>query len=162
MELINRPRRLRANPSIRKMVRETRLSKAALIYPICVEEGCGIVTPIPSLEGQTRYSPDTLHLELEKVRKAGVPAVLLFGIPAHKDQYGSSAWAENGVVQQALRAAKRDFPDLYLITDVCNMGVKSLSRYLNQYEAAEEKAKDIAKRLIGLESHLAQDVQPYL
>ena len=119
MELINRPRRLRANPSIRKMVRETRLSKAALIYPIFVEDGCGIVTPIPSLEGQTRYSPDTLHLELEKVRKAGVPAVLLFGIPAHKDQYGSSAWAENGVVQQALRAAKRDFPDLYLITDVC-------------------------------------------
>ncbi len=119
MEMLIRPRRLRNNPLIRGMVRETRVSKSALVYPVFVKEGSGIVDPIASLEGQFHYSPDTLHLELEKVRKAGVPAVMLFGLPAHKDESGSSAWDENGVVQQALRIAKRDFPDLYLITDVC-------------------------------------------
>ncbi|MCI8650294.1 MAG: porphobilinogen synthase [Anaerotruncus sp.] len=119
MELRNRPRRLRRTPALRGLVRETRLSKDALIYPIFVREGSKIVEPIPSLDGQMRYSPDTLYLELEKVRAAGVSAVMLFGLPAHKDACGSGAWAEDGVVQQALRAVKKDFPDLCFITDVC-------------------------------------------
>ncbi len=119
MELLNRPRRLRANPLIRGMVRETRISKSALIYPIFVREGTGIVEPIPSLPGQFRYSPDTLCQELERVRKAGVPAIMLFGIPDHKDEKGSGAWDENGVVQKALRMAKPQFPEIYFITDVC-------------------------------------------
>ncbi|MEM1483777.1 porphobilinogen synthase [Oscillospiraceae bacterium PP1C4] len=119
MTLLNRPRRLRKTPLIRGMVRETRVSKSALIYPIFVIEGSGIIEPILSLEGQFRYSPDMLHVELEKVRKAGVPAVILFGIPSQKDECGSGAWSPDGVVQQALRIAKQDFPDIYLITDVC-------------------------------------------
>ena len=119
MELIERPRRLRKTPAVRGLVRETRVSKSALVYPIFVKEGRGIAEPIPSLDGQFRYSPDMLHVELEKVREAGVPAVLLFGLPAHKDECGSGAWDDEGAVQLALRRAKRDFPELYLITDVC-------------------------------------------
>ncbi|NBK18398.1 porphobilinogen synthase [Anaerotruncus sp. 1XD42-93] len=114
-----RPRRLRRNPAIRGLVRETRVSKSSLIYPLFVEEGTGIAAPIPSLDGQFRYSPDTLPRALEQVCEAGVPAVMLFGIPAQKDPEGTSAWAENGVVQQALREARARFPELYLITDVC-------------------------------------------
>lgn len=114
-----RPRRLRRNPAIRGLVRETRISKSSLIYPLFVEEGTGIAAPIPSLDGQFRYSPDTLPRALEQVCEAGVPAVMLFGIPAQKDPDGTSAWAENGVVQQALREARARFPELYLITDVC-------------------------------------------
>ena len=114
-----RPRRLRRNPAIRGLVRETRVSKSWLIYPLFVEEGTGIAAPIPSLDGQFRYSPDTLPRALEQVCEAGVPAVMLFGIPAQKDPEGTSAWAENGVVQQALREARARFPELYLITDVC-------------------------------------------
>lgn len=114
-----RPRRLRRNPAIRGLVRETRVSKSSLIYPLFVEEGTGIAAPIPSLDGQFRYSPDTLPRALKQVCEAGVPAVMLFGIPAQKDPEGTSAWAENGVVQQALREARARFPELYLITDVC-------------------------------------------
>lgn len=119
MELLNRPRRLRKNPVIRNMMRETRVSKKSLVYPLFVKEGSNIVEPIPSLEGQFRYSPDKLYLALEQVQKAGVPAVLLFGLPEKKDACGSSAWDSKGPVQEALRVAKRDFPDIYLITDVC-------------------------------------------
>ncbi len=119
MELLNRPRRLRGNASIRGLVRETRVSKQSLIYPMFVREGKGIVEEIPSLYGQLRYSPDTLPQGLEAVAKAGVPAVMLFGIPEHKDPEGSSAWDDHGVVQEALRIARREFPDLYLITDLC-------------------------------------------
>lgn len=119
MELLNRPRRLRKTPVLRAMVRETRVSKDALVYPIFVKEGSGIIEPIPSMEGQFRYSPDKLPVILERVQAAGVPAVLLFGLPLQKDTCGSSAWDENGVVQQALRIGKEAFPSLYFITDVC-------------------------------------------
>lgn len=119
MELLNRPRRLRKSPVIRDMVRETRVSKKSLVYPLFIKEGSGIVEPIPSLEGQFRYSPDKLYLALEQVQKAGVPAVLLFGLSEKKDACGSSAWDSKGPVQEALRIGKRDFPDIYFITDVC-------------------------------------------
>ena len=119
MDMIKRPRRLRGNPALRGMVRETRVDKSSLIYPVFVREGSGVVEEIPSLYGQLRYSPDTLCQGLEEVVKAGVPAVLLFGLPAEKDACGSGAWDENGVVQRALRQARAAFPELYLITDVC-------------------------------------------
>lgn len=119
MELLNRPRRLRGNPVLRSMVRETRVSKSALVYPLFVREGVGIIEEISSLEGQKRYSPDCLQGVLTQLTKAGVNSVLLFGIPAHKDETGSGAWDENGAVQQALRYIKREFPHLYCITDVC-------------------------------------------
>lgn len=119
MDLLQRPRRLRGNQLIRNMVRETRVSKNSLIYPMFVREGKNIKEEIPSLPGQYRYSPDQLLFELEQVQKAGVNSIMLFGIPDHKDECGSSAWAEDGVVQTALRAARERFPELYLVTDVC-------------------------------------------
>ncbi len=119
MNLSIRPRRLRENPVLRGMVRETRLSPDALIYPIFVREGAGVREEIPSLPGQVRYSPDTLPYGLEEMARAGVKSLMLFGIPEKKDELGLAAWQEDGVVQQALRAGKERFPELYFITDVC-------------------------------------------
>ncbi len=119
MNLVQRPRRLRTQPILRKMVRETRVDSSSLIYPLFVKEGKNITEEISAMPGQYRYSVDTLPYELERVSKAGVCAVMLFGIPEKKDELASGAWAENGIVQQALQTAKREFPDLYYITDVC-------------------------------------------
>ena len=117
--MIKRPRRLRDSEILRKMVRETRVDKASLIYPIFVKEGNGICEEIPSMPGQYRYSVDRLAFELENVAKAGVSSVMLFGIPEEKDACGSQAYAEDGIIQKALREAKSRVPDLYYITDVC-------------------------------------------
>lgn len=117
--MIKRPRRLRGSENLRKMVRETRVDKASLIYPIFVKDGSGIKEEIPSMEGQYRYSVDRLSYALEEIREAGVRAVMLFGIPEHKDEQASQAYAADGVIQRALREAKRTFPELYYITDVC-------------------------------------------
>lgn len=119
MDLTNRPRRLRTNETLRSMVRETHVSKASLIYPLFVIEGENIKEEIPSMEGQYRYSVDRVGEELEALSKAGVNNVMLFGIPGYKDEVGSGAYAEDGIVQKALRKAKADFPNLYYITDVC-------------------------------------------
>ena len=119
MELTIRPRRLRTSDTLRRMVRETRVSPDSLIYPLFLVEGENIKEPIPSLEGQWRYSPDRVCEEIEECLNAGVSRVLLFGIPAHKDACGSSAWDPNVVVQQGIRAIKEKFPQCYVITDVC-------------------------------------------
>ena len=119
MDLTIRPRRLRSSDCLRRMVRETRVSPDSLIYPLFLIEGENIVEPIPSLDGQYRYSPDRVGEAVEECLKAGVTRVLLFGIPAHKDACGSSAWDENGVVQQGIRAIKEQYPECYIITDVC-------------------------------------------
>ena len=117
--MIKRPRRLRSKEPLRRMVRETRIDKASLIYPLFVREGEKVREEIPSMPGQYRYSVDRLPEELEQVAKAGVPSVMLFGIPGEKDEQGSQAYAQDGIIQRALREAKRQFPDLYYITDVC-------------------------------------------
>lgn len=119
MELIQRPRRLRGSETLRKMVRETRMDKSSLIYPLFVKEGVGIEEEIPSMPGQYRYSIDRLPYELERLTKAGVGSVMLFGIPEHKDEVGSGAYDSEGIVQRALRSAKKEFPEMYYITDVC-------------------------------------------
>ena len=119
MDLTIRPRRLRTCDTLRRMVRETRVSPDSLIYPLFLIEGENIREPIPSLDGQWRYSPDRVCEEIEECMAAGVKRVLLFGIPAHKDACGSSAWDPNGVVQQGIRAIKEKYPDCYVITDVC-------------------------------------------
>lgn len=119
MDLIQRPRRLRGSETLRKMVRETRMDKSSLIYPLFVKEGTGIEEEIPSMEGQFRYSVDRLPYELERLTKAGVSSVMLFGIPDHKDEVGSGAYASDGIVQRALEEAKKQFPEIYYITDVC-------------------------------------------
>lgn len=119
MEMTHRPRRLRRSPVLRKMVRETRMDKSSLIYPMFVTEGTNIKQEIPTMPGQYRYSVDRLPEALEEVADAGVPSVMLFGIPDHKDACGSGAWAEDGIVQKAFRKAKEAVPELYMIGDVC-------------------------------------------
>ena len=119
MELSIRPRRLRSSDTLRRMVRETRVSPESLIYPLFIVEGENIVEPIPSLDGQWRYSPDRVCEAVAACRAVGVNKVLLFGIPAHKDACGSEAWNPDGVVQQGIRAIKAQYPDCYVITDVC-------------------------------------------
>ena len=116
-----RPRRLRENVTIRRMVRETRLSVDQLIYPVFVVEGQGVKQEISSMPGQYRYSVDLITEELRAVRDAGIPAIIIFGIPdaAAKDSLGSASYDPDGVVCRALRAARRDIPDLALIADVC-------------------------------------------
>ena len=119
-KMIQRPRRLRGNALLRKMVRETRVDKSSLVYPIFVREGRNIQEEIPTMPGQYRYTIDKMPGKLEELKKAGVDSVIFFGIPEEKDEAGSGAYAENGIVQKALREAKRQFgEDLYLITDVC-------------------------------------------
>ncbi len=117
--MIKRPRRIRGNENIRRMVRETRMDKSSLIYPLFVIDGENIEEEIPTMPGQFRYSVDRLPYELERLEMAGVSNLMLFGIPAVKDEAGSQAYAEDGIVQRALREGKKRFPDLYYITDVC-------------------------------------------
>ncbi len=119
MELIQRPRRLRSSVTLRNMVRETRVSPSSLIYPIFVDEQLTGKRAIDSLPGQYQYGLDCVADAVEECIAAGVSSCILFGIPAHKDALGSSAWDENGVVQQAVRIIKKKFPDFYVITDVC-------------------------------------------
>ena len=120
MDMTIRPRRLRGGETIRKMVRETRMDKSSLIYPLFVKEGENQKEEIPTMPGQFRYSLDRMPEKLEELMKAGVDKVMFFGIPDHKDEVGSQAYAEDGIVQKALRKAREEFQEeLYLITDVC-------------------------------------------
>lgn len=115
----DRPRRLRNSPTIRAMVRETRISADTLVYPMFVIEGENIKEEIPTMPGQYRYSIDRMGEVLEEMQDAGVRSVMFFGIPAYKDECGSGAWDENGIVQKTLRYAKKNYPALFYITDVC-------------------------------------------
>jgi len=116
---IHRPRRLRLNTKIRDMVRETTLSLDDLIYPMFVTYGKGVRQKISSMPGCFQLSVDELVKEAEKVYKLGIPAIILFGIPEHKDERGSEAYSPRGVVQNAIKALKDRVSDLVVITDVC-------------------------------------------
>lgn len=116
---IHRLRRLRQHASLRRMVRETQLTPADLIYPLFVTFGENKQEPIASMPGQYRWSVDQLVQEASDAWALGIPAVILFGIPEHKDERGSAAFEENGVIQTAVRALKDRLPDLMVITDVC-------------------------------------------
>ena len=119
MEQIIRPRRLRGGETLRKMVRETRISKASLVYPMFVTEGENIKEEIASMPGQFRYSIERMGEKLSELERAGVTNVMFFGIPKRKDAYGSMAYAEDGIAQKAFARAKQEFPNLYFIGDVC-------------------------------------------
>lgn len=119
MDLLYRPRRLRSSARLRKMVRETRMDKSSLIYPMFVTEGSNIKEEIPSMQGQYRWSVDRMEERLSQLVQAGVGGVMLFGIPEYKDEVGSQAYAEDGIVQKAFRKAKSVCPEMYLIGDVC-------------------------------------------
>jgi len=114
-----RPRRLREKPLLRKLVRETALAVDDLIYPLFAVHGRGVREPITSMPGQFRLSIDELLKECKDAASMGIPGVLLFGLPRDKDPRGSEAYAEDGIIQQAVRAVKDTIPDLLVITDVC-------------------------------------------
>ncbi|HEY5540699.1 MAG TPA: porphobilinogen synthase [Coriobacteriia bacterium] len=114
-----RPRRLRANATIRSMIRETSLSPADLIYPLFVKPGTGLRDEITSMPGQFQLSLDQLPAEIDELKRLGIPAVILFGLPSVKDEVGSEAYDEHGIVQEAIRAIKKHDPEFYVITDVC-------------------------------------------
>ena len=119
MDLTMRPRRLRTSAKLRKMVRETRMDKSSLVYPMFVMEGENKKEEIPTMPGQFRYTIDRMPEILNEMADAGVGSVMLFGIPNHKDEVGSQAYACDGIIQRALEKAKKEVPDLYYIGDVC-------------------------------------------
>jgi len=114
-----RMRRLRRTPSLRAMVRETEVNVQDFIYPLFITYGRGVRQEIAAMPGQYRWSVDLVAAEAEEIARLGIPAVILFGIPEEKDEMGCQAWAEQGVVQEAIRTIKRAVPELVVITDVC-------------------------------------------
>ena len=116
---MDRTRRLRMNEAIRDLVREQHVRIDELIYPMFVIEGENICSPVDSMPGICQYSTDRMWEELERVREAWIPGILIFGIPDHKDEVGSGAYDENGIIQKAVRLIKKKYPDLLVISDVC-------------------------------------------
>ncbi len=116
---VKRLRRLRYSPLIRDMVRETELSKNDFIYPLFVVPGAKVKKPIKSMPGVFQMSVDVVVEECKEVEALGIPAIILFGIPEHKDDVGSEAYDPNGIVQKAIRAIKKEVKNLLVITDVC-------------------------------------------
>jgi len=116
---VTRPRRLRRSAALREMVRETRLAPTDFVYPLFVRHGKGVRTEIGSMPEQFHLSPDTLVEEVGAAVEDGVRAVLLFGIPEAKDERGSEAWDDGAAVQTGVRALKKAYPDVLVITDIC-------------------------------------------
>ena len=114
-----RPRRMRKNENLRRLIRETRLAADNLLYPLFVVPGKGVKKPIASMPGVFQMSADVLVQEVREAREAGLPAVLLFGVPERKDEVASGAFARDGVVQQAIRRIKDKVADILVVTDVC-------------------------------------------
>jgi len=114
-----RPRRLRRNENIRRMVRETQLSVDDLILPLFVTEGTNVRNPIVSMPGHFQFSIDLLVEEVKQVHQMGIPAIILFGIPDNKDPLGKDATSEQGIIQRSIMAIKEAVPDMYVIADVC-------------------------------------------
>lgn len=135
--MIIRPRRLRQNETIRNMIAETAVNAASLVYPMFVVEGEGVKEEIPSMPGQFRFSIDELLKEAATFAAIGLKSVLLFGIPDHKDEMASAAYDDDGVVQRAVRALKANYPDLYVITDVC------LCEYMSHGHCGVVKGNDV-------------------
>jgi len=119
LTLPRRPRRLRASPALRDLVREIRLDPADYVWPLFVSEKVTAPNPVPSMPGVNQWPLDQLLDPVRQAHADGVRSVLLFGIPAHKDEAASGAYAEDGIVQQAVRLLKKALPDLVIITDVC-------------------------------------------
>jgi len=116
---VNRMRRLRKTDTLRRLVRENNVLLDDLIYPLFVTHGLDVKLQVPSMPGVYHFSIDALCREAEEVKSLGIPAVLLFGIPAVKDEFGSEAYAPDGIIQRAVKALKSAVPELVVITDVC-------------------------------------------
>ncbi|MFQ5912903.1 MAG: porphobilinogen synthase [Nitrospinota bacterium] len=119
LPVVHRPRRLRETPALRRMVRETRLDPCDFIHPMFVVPGKGVRQEIPPMPGNDQVSVDLVAEEAGEVLEVGVPAVMLFGIPDSKDEEATGAWAEDGIIQRAIRALKEAHPELVVIADTC-------------------------------------------
>ena len=135
-----RPRRLRRNETVRRMIQETRLSLESLIYPLFVIPGKKAKEPVRAMPGVFRMSVDVLVDEVKDLMELGVRSIILFGIPEKKDHKGTGAWVRSGIVQQAVEAVKKDLPGAYVITDVC------LCEYTSHGHCGliDEKKNDVA------------------
>lgn len=163
MYLLRRPRRLRVNSTIRDMVRETRLCVKDLIYPMFVVPGEGVKDPISSMPGIYHLSIDKLIEEVEEVKKLGIPAIMLFGIPPKKDKIGSEAYNDDGIVQRAIRRIKEVEPSLVVIADIClceytDHGHCGIVK--NGYVQNDESVKLIAKTALSCAKAGADMVAP--
>jgi porphobilinogen synthase len=116
---MNRMRRLRKHPGVRRLVRETQLTSDSFIYPVFICSGSSVDKPVGSMPGVSQWSVDRLAEEAKKIQDQGIPALILFGIPDEKDDVGSSSWRDDGVVQQGLQALKKATPDLVAMVDLC-------------------------------------------
>ncbi len=150
--MYNRTRRLRKSPVIRQLIEETKLSINDFIYPLFIEEGENIESEIPSMPGVKRYSIDTIHKELDEIVTLKIQAVLLFGIPSKKDDEGTETWNDDGIIQQTIRFIKKNYPSLYVITDVCFCEYTSHGHcgVLHQNEVCNDSTlKNIEKQVIS-------------
>ncbi len=150
--MYNRTRRLRKSPVIRQLIEETNLSINDFIYPLFIEEGENIESEIPSMPGIKRYSLDTIHKELDELVTLKIQAVLLFGIPSKKDDEGTETWNDDGIIQQTIRFIKKNYPSLYVITDVCFCEYTSHGHcgVLHQNEVCNDSTlKNIEKQVIS-------------
>jgi porphobilinogen synthase len=138
-----RPRRLRQSDALRRLVRETRLEAGQLVLPLFVRSGRKLRRPINAMPGVFQLSPDELARDAKNAFEAGVPAVLLFGIPDRKDARGSGAYAANGIVQQAVKLLKRELPGLLVITDVC------LCEYMSHGHCGIVQGKAAAAKILN-------------
>ncbi|MGZ3393096.1 MAG: porphobilinogen synthase, partial [Isosphaeraceae bacterium] len=116
---LHRPRRLRAHPRLRELTRESLLTVSDLIYPLFVYHGANLRREVSSMPGQYQLSLDRLGEAVAEVAELGIPGILLFGIPEHKDAFGSAATRDDGIVQEAIRITRRQAPNLLIITDLC-------------------------------------------
>lgn len=163
MYLLRRPRRLRVNSTIRDMVRETRLCVKDLIYPMFVVPGEGVKDPISSMPGIYHLSIDKLIEEVEEVKKLGIPAIMLFGIPPKKDKIGSEAYNDDGIVQRAIRNIKEVESSLVVIADICLCEYTDhghCGMVKNGYVQNDESVKLIAKTALSCAKAGADMVAP--
>jgi porphobilinogen synthase len=170
-DLVHRPRRLRHTPAIRAMVRETTVTKDDFIYPLFVTHGTGLRKPIGSMPGVDQLSIDQLAAEAESIAKLGIPAVILFGIPASKDPIGVENFAEDGIVQQAVVAIKEAVPDLVVVTDVClceytdhghcgvlNAGQDRLHPHLEEGYVLNDETLDVLRKVVISHADVGADI----
>jgi len=170
-DLVHRPRRLRRTPAIRAMVRETTVTTDDFVYPLFVTHGTGLRKPIGSMPGVDQLSIDQLAAEAESIAKLGIPAVILFGIPASKDPIGVENFSEDGIVQQAVGAIKEAVPDLVVITDVClceytdhghcgvlNAGQERLHPHLEEGYVLNDETLDVLRKVVISHADVGADI----
>lgn len=161
-----RHRRLRTNAAIRNLVRETQLTVHDLIYPLFAVGGSNIKEEIPSMPGVYHLSLDRLDEELEEVARLGIPGVLLFGVPEHKDEKGTSAYCDDGIVQEATRYIKRKYPQLLVIADTClcqftshgHCGVVHYNEELQQAEVANDESLELLVKTAVSQARAGADI----